>query len=199
MPLTISTHAAHEGAAHRHLSLSVRLRHISTHAAHEGAADDGGREATRRGHFNSRGPRRGRERRHRIDTVMVEFQLTRPTKGPRPAAKRTQSASTISTHAAHEGAASPRQSKYYRHGHFNSRGPRRGREGGHQGCRGRLVFQLTRPTKGPRAAPWGWSPSAGISTHAAHEGAALARHRLTSQCFHFNSRGPRRGRAETVA
>ena len=192
----ISTHAAHEGAAIA-LTILPKLILISTHAAHEGAAMATGRRRRCSTHFNSRGPRRGRDHGGGL--------LCEPRR--------------ISTHAAHEGAAeSP--GAWRRSGHFNSRGPRRGRELGTDSPHGLAIFQLTRPTKGPRPDRWRALIPAIISTHAAHEGAARRRRerhaeaRISTHAAHegaahhvhhhshgrrdFNSRGPRRGRAAST-
>gem|GEM_PF-2845981 len=133
---------------------------------------------------------------------MTEFQLTRPTKGPRIPKLYFEAVSQISTHAAHEGAAWWLLNQAYEvdistHAahegaarvrvecksvqiHFNSRGPRRGRDGGYLIRLMRSVFQLTRPTKGPRRAFFHLSGLLSISTHAAHEGAAGAVARMNA-------------------
>ena len=212
---------------------------ISTHAAHEGAASSAPTAPTGSPYFNSRGPRRGRGPTAGAPssppsfqltrptkgprggdgnaTQKPGFQLTRPTKGPRITSTTTLTVDVISTHAAHEGAATHGCPVFVHSSDFNSRGPRRGRgprwrslkngqdfnsrgprRGRARHCPTYLritLFQLTRPTKGPRVSIWWTKHIVCISTHAAHEGAAWPQTRLRGSSQYFNSRGPRRGRA----
>ena len=124
----ISTHAAHEGAAASDRPQWSRSSYFNSRGPRRGRDDEISADdkqpkfqLTRptKGprlpltlyfcdfcNFNSRGPRRGRGDLTGLATKFSEFQLTRPTKGPRIRLRAVQFAPRISTHAAHEGAAS---------------------------------------------------------------------------------------------
>ena len=104
--------------------------------------------------------------------MAAKFQLTRPTKGPRPERTKYMTAKRISTHAAHEGAASHTPPACHRPCHFNSRGPRRGRA--HQGrfADDGCPISTHAAHEGAAREPQKRGADPDISTHAAHEGAA---------------------------
>ena len=133
------------------------------------------------------------------DSIMKEFQSTRPIRGATHQYEQGSPGQDISIHAPHTGRDSSIRAGESGPGYFNPRAPYGARRDSSTNVANIAEFQSTRPIRGATTALWSMAVTVGkISIHAPHTGRDPTTTRDTPRTSGFQSTRPIRGATSSI-